>query len=70
MPKVRKKKPIEATKRDEVAAIVAAIHGVTPRYVRFVREGKRTNHAIMESLIEYKQRKNLLIEEVKRIVSF
>lgn len=56
-------------KRDEVAAIVADIHGVSPRYVRMVRDGERDDDEILATLIEYTQGKNELIRALEKTVS-
>lgn len=57
-------------KRDETAAVVAAKHGVSDRYVRMVMSGDRENQAILDDCIEYRQRKNLLMHEVLKLVPF
>jgi hypothetical protein len=58
----------KAKNRDEVAAIVAEIHGVSPRYVNMVRNGERENEEILASLVEYKQSKSKLIQHLRKLV--
>lgn len=54
--------------RDNTCRVIAHIHGVTPSYVRKIRNGDRKNDAIMDTLIEYEQEHSLLIEKLKEIV--
>lgn len=50
--------------RDDIARIVADIHGVSVSYVQKIRAGERENDAIMETLVEYRQGKKALIEQL------
>jgi hypothetical protein len=55
-------------KRDELARIVADIHGVSPSYVAKIRRGERENEEIMCTIMDLIEGKNKLIEEVKRLI--
>ena len=55
-------------KRDEVARIVADIHGVSPRYVRMVRNGERKNDEIMATLVDFRQEQSKLIQHLRKLV--
>jgi hypothetical protein len=57
-------------KRDEVASIIADIHGVTPAYVRMVINGEKQNDAILIDYLTYNQEKNKLIQSLKQTVPF
>lgn len=70
MTKKTTKTTLYGNKRDDTAAIIARIHGVSARYVRMVAAGERNNDAILSSIIEMKQGKNELIEAVKKLVPF
>jgi hypothetical protein len=63
-------KIISTQQRDETAAIVAEIFGFTPRYVRLVMNGDRENREVLMATIEYRQGKNLLVEEIRDLVQF
>jgi len=54
--------------RDDVARIVAKMHGVTPQYVRMVRRGERENDDIMASLVDFQVAKNKLIRHLEKLV--
>lgn len=55
-------------KRDQTARIVADIHGVTPRYVRMVRNGDYDNDDIYATLMDYEQENSKLIQALKKLV--
>ena len=52
-------------KRDDAADIVADIWGVSPRYVRAIRNGDRDNDEILCTITDYLEGKSKLIEEIK-----
>lgn len=54
--------------RDDVATIVARMHGVSPRYVRMVRNGERNNEEILASLVEFRVAKTKLIKHLEQLV--
>lgn len=56
------------TKRDDTAAIVASIYGVTADYVRKVRRGDRTNDEILSAYMDFKDGKRCLTEAIKQLV--
>ena len=56
------------TKRRDVATLVAAIHGVSVRYVRYVMAGDRDNEAILASCMEIIEQDNLLLDAVRKAV--
>lgn len=58
----------KARKRDEIAQIVAEIHGVTPRFVNMVRNGERESEEIMATLVDYQQNKSKLILHLRKLV--
>lgn len=58
----------KARKRDDVAQVVAKIHGVSPRYVNMVRDGERENEEILATAVEYTIGKNQLIKTLERLV--
>jgi hypothetical protein len=58
----------KARKRDEIAKVVADIHGVSPRYVNMVRNGERENEEILATLVDYQQNKSKLIQTLKELV--
>lgn len=62
----KKHKPI--TKRRDVAALVAQIHGVSERYVRYVVAGERENEKIMESYMTIIEQDNKLLQAVRKAV--
>lgn len=49
---------------DDIARIVADIHGVSVSYVQKIRAGERENDDIMETLVEYTQGKKALIRKL------
>lgn len=55
-------------KRDDVARIVANIHGVSPRHVRMVRNGERKNDDILATLLEFRQGQKKLMEYLRALV--
>jgi len=55
-------------KRDDLATIVADIHGVTADYVRKVRNGERENEEILATYMDILEGKTALIEAVKKTV--
>ena len=57
-------------KRDEVASIIAAIHGVSARYVRMVINGEKQNDQILIDYLNYNVGKNRLIDAIKKEVPF
>jgi hypothetical protein len=57
-------------KRDEVASIIAAIHGVSARYVRMVVSGEAKNDQILIDYLNYKIGKNRLIDAIKKSAPF
>lgn len=57
-----------ARRRDDVANVVAEIHGVKPRYVNMIRNGDRENEEILATCVEYQLGKNNLIESLKKLV--
>lgn len=56
------------TKRRDVPALVAQIHNVSPRYVRYVLNGDRENKKILATYMEIVEQDNLLLEAVKKAV--
>jgi len=56
-------------KRRDVPALVAQIHRVSIRYVRYVLAGERDNPAIMASYMEIVEQDNLLLQAVKNAVT-
>lgn len=56
--------------RRDVVALVAEVHGVSPRYVRMVRDGERTNEEILATYMEIVEQDNLLLQAVKKAVPF
>jgi hypothetical protein len=55
-------------RRSDTATIVAELKGVTPRYVRMIRNGERENEEILATLIDLEQGQSKLIKELTRIV--
>jgi hypothetical protein len=55
-------------KRRDVTTIVAKIHGVSDRYVRYVINGERENDAIFSTYMEIIEQDNLLIQAVQKAV--
>jgi hypothetical protein len=55
-------------KRDDVAATVAKIKGLSYRYVQMVRDGEREDEEVMAMLVEYTQGKTALIKSLEKIV--
>lgn len=56
------------TKRRDVPSLVAQIHGVSVRYVRYVLSGERDNPAIMATYMEIVEQDNLLLAAVRQAV--
>ena len=52
-------------KRDNICQKVALIHGVSPDYVRKIRNGDRDNEAIFTTVMDFVEGEKKLIEEVK-----
>ena len=55
-------------KRRDVAQIVAEMHSVSARYVRYVLAGDRENQAILATYMEIVEQDNLLLEAVRKSV--
>lgn len=51
--------------RDDTAAIVAAMQGVSASYVRMIINGKRKNKAILKTYEQLREGKRRLIETVR-----
>jgi hypothetical protein len=51
--------------RDDTAAIVAAMQGVSASYVRMIINGKRKNKAILKTYEQLREGKKRLIEAVR-----
>lgn len=66
--KSNQKSKLNSIKRRDVATIVAGLHGVSVRYVRYVLAGDRENQAIMASYMEIVEQDNLLLEAVRKSV--
>jgi hypothetical protein len=64
MEKARK----SSRKRDDVAQVVAKIHGVSPQYVNMIRSGERESDEIMATLVEYSLGKSRLIKSLEELV--
>jgi hypothetical protein len=64
------KQPPKRKKYDEIAATIADISGYSPRYVRMVREGEKTNENLMEAIVTYQAGKNQLLAAVRELVPF
>lgn len=58
----------QVIKRRDTATLVAAIHGVSVRYVRYVINGERQNEKIMETYMEILEQDNKLLEAVRKAV--
>lgn len=52
-------------KRDDTAAIVAEMQGVSAAYVRMIINGKRKNKSILKTYMQLQEGKRRLIENVK-----
>jgi len=52
-------------KRDDTAAIVAEIQGVSAAYVRMIVNGKRENETILKTYVQLQEGKKQLIEAIK-----
>ena len=52
-------------KRDDTAAIVAEIQGVSAAYVRMIVNGKRENETILKTYLQLMEGKKRLIEAIK-----
>jgi hypothetical protein len=68
MPKYLTKAKKKVPKGDDTAVLVADMYGVSPRYVRMVICGDRINANILETYMQLKEGKSLLIEAVKQSV--
>lgn len=55
-------------KRDEAAAVVASIFGLSARAVRMVINGETNNEPVLEAVMTYKEGKSKLIQEIERLV--
>jgi hypothetical protein len=60
-----KKKNQQKQKRDDTAAIVAEIQGVSAAYVRMIINGKRKNKTILKTYMQLQEGKRRLIETVR-----
>jgi hypothetical protein len=59
------KKNQQKQKRDDTAAIVAEMQGVSAAYVRMIINGKRNNKAILKTYKQLQEGKKQLIETVR-----
>ncbi|MGV8094383.1 MAG: hypothetical protein AB2L24_21210 [Mangrovibacterium sp.] len=59
------KKNQQKQKRDDTAAIVAEMQGVSAAYVRMIINGKRNNKAILKTYKQLQEGKKRLIETVR-----
>lgn len=64
------KTAINTQKRDDKCRKVAESMGCSVRYVRMVREGKKTNETILAALFDLCEAENKVLEEVKKIAPF
>lgn len=55
--------------RKDVVSLVAQVHGVSPRYVRYIINGERENEEIMATYMEIVEQDNLLVQNVKNAIS-
>lgn len=55
-------------KRDDISVIVAEMHGVSPRYVRMVRNGERENEAILTTIMDLIEGKTALVCSVNELI--
>jgi hypothetical protein len=55
-------------KRRDVATLVARIHGVSERYVRYVIAGERENEEIFSTYMTIIEQDNLLLQAVRKAV--
>lgn len=62
------KTTIKDKSRDNTAAIIAEIHGVSSDYVRKVRNGVREDEEILATLVDYHQMHSKLIKHLKELV--
>lgn len=64
----------KTTKKDSqnsfIVKKVAELHGVTPRYVNYILEGKRKNDEIFMTYMDIYEGTNTLVEEVKKLIPF
>lgn len=60
------KKNQQKQKRDDSAAIVAELQGVSAAYVRMIISGKRKNKAILKTYMQLQEGKKQLIETIKK----
>jgi hypothetical protein len=62
-------KPTKAGRTgDDTCTIIADKFGVSTRYVRMVREGKRNNPVILEAYMIMKEGKSELIKAVEALI--
>lgn len=54
-------------RREHVSTIVADIEGVSPRYVRMVKNGDRNDDDVMDTLLGYQQRHKKLVNYLKTL---
>jgi hypothetical protein len=54
--------------RDDIARIVADIHGVSVSYVQKVRSGERQNEQIEATLVRYRIGQNNLIKKLEQMI--
>ncbi|MFL5728046.1 MAG: hypothetical protein ACJ75J_01050 [Cytophagaceae bacterium] len=55
-------------KRDNLAKVVAEIHGVSPSYVAKIRRGERENEEIMATIMDYLEGESILLMKLKQLV--
>ena len=48
----------------------AELTGVSPRHVRRIMAGEQENENVLSTFMEIKERKNLLLQEVKKLIPF
>lgn len=58
----------KSIKRRDVASLVAGIHKVSARYVRYVINGDRENEAVLGTYMEIVEQDNLLLEAARKAV--
>ena len=54
-------------KPDDICRKVALIHGVSPRYVRMIRDGERENEFIFTTVMDFVEGEKKLFEDVKML---
>ena len=57
-------------KRTDTASIIAGIAKKSPRLVNMVMNGQVENEKILTATILYEQKKNQLIKEIERLITF